>query len=172
VPQLIGSTTLATRRCDEGMIDRGFHWSNFDVSNVGQSMLTADFEARAKTIGSLQYFNSGKIKIAFFDSCDCGSYIYMAIALGMYSTMNQIFYDQVYLSWDNTIGTYPPYSSWRMRFWDSPNALGGPHSVYEALMYDHQTIPGNIPNDRIRAWGYAQDETLYCSRLKFAHTHT
>jgi hypothetical protein len=44
IPPLVGSTTQYTHDCDEGLIDLGYHASNFDRSNAGQSSLSADLD--------------------------------------------------------------------------------------------------------------------------------
>jgi hypothetical protein len=61
--------------------------------------LSPSYETYAKTIGSLNLFNSPKVKFVFVSSCYSARLNDMARALGMYSTNSENNLNQVYLGW-------------------------------------------------------------------------
>jgi len=143
--------------------------ADFGIPPLWYQDLGEMFENWAYTIGSLHLFNSNKLSIVFFDCCWSASYCNpsityhndMAYALGMYSNENNW---QVYLGW---IGDASPgsgydipnaYDIWRVRLWTS---LGGPHSLFEALLYAKNFQYGDDVNYNLKAWGYTQENTLF-----------
>jgi len=128
---------------------------------------TARVEAKGKSLGiSLQ--NTGKIKIAFIDSCTSNITNIWAWCLGMYSNSNNVNRDQVFFGWkvrvaaSSIMGGYP---EWLNKFWDELSCCSGGNNISEAFWEAYRTSQGaRIHRDNFDPafvsspfWGYESD---------------